>query len=36
VAKVVEAQRILKALGLPDKQQTTLAGHILLGAALQE
>jgi type II restriction enzyme len=30
VAKVDDAQRILKALGLPDKQQTTLAGHILL------
>jgi len=30
MAKVKEAQQILKALGLPNKQQTTLAGHILL------
>ena len=30
MAEVDEARQILKALGLPDKQQTTLAGHILL------
>lgn len=30
MGKLEESQAILKALGLPDKQQTALAGHILL------
>jgi hypothetical protein len=30
VGKLEEAQDILKALGLPQKQQSTLAAHILL------
>lgn len=30
MSKLEEGQAILKALGLPDKQQTTLAAHILL------